>query len=213
MATKQKPQRAVQAGGIIRRAAPDTTKAPREARRKCLDTRWNTPERILVGVRRLFGGQIPLDPATSRDNPTGARLILTPGHKTCGLRASWVDVLCQGDPPYGVWVNPPYGRGAPEWYRKIHAESLAVAEALDAPTYAMLPANRWETAYFHEMLGHARMMCFVRGRVDFVRAKTKQAVKGNPFGSVIVGLGRCDWYAFEAHLGKLGLCRRMASNA
>ena len=38
---------------------------------------WLTPPKILEPVRRYFGGQIPLDPATGADNPTDAQFFFT----------------------------------------------------------------------------------------------------------------------------------------
>jgi hypothetical protein len=52
----------VRAGGVIREA---------------LDNTWRTPERFLERVRVYFGGPIPFDPATGRENPTRALRICT----------------------------------------------------------------------------------------------------------------------------------------
>lgn len=61
--------------------------------------RWQTPRWFLDLVRRV--GPIMLDPATVRENPTGARHILTPYENA--LAWTWsVDGL--------VFCNPPYGR-------------------------------------------------------------------------------------------------------
>lgn len=191
---------AVQAGGILRGDAD-----ARRARRQALRVDWRTPAKILECVRAFCGGPIPLDAATSPSNPTRALRILTP--KDCGLAAGWAERL-QDLPPDQriVWINPPYGRGAPDWYRKITREALE-GWRWELRILALLPANRFETGYMQDLLRAATTECLPRGRLAFERP-TGEALAGNPFASILYGLNT-ELRRFARAFDRLGLVRRV----
>lgn len=192
-------QRKAPAGGIVR---------------ECLDTTWRTPEWLLERVRVYFCGEIPFDPATGADNPTQAARFCSGPHETKeqvaqgGLFGASAAQRGGGDLGNGLtigwgwpaWVNPPYGRDLRLWLEKIAREASAAAEIV-----ALLPCSRWEQGYFHDTLGAANALCFVRGRVGFVSAIDGVAVAGNPYASMLVGFNARRRLWVEA-FGPIGPC-------
>jgi len=163
------------------------------------DTDYLTPPSILDPVRRYFGGTIPLDPASTPTNPCGAvRHYFPPNHD--GLSLSWGEDVTWGEVrPWGVYVNPPYGRSIRDWMEKIAMEAEVGVVVL-----ALLPANRWEQEYFHEsILTFANAACFVRSRVSFIRPSTGEVAKGNPYPSILWGLN-VEQKRFTAAFDSLG---------
>ncbi len=61
---------------------------------------WGTPEKYVAAVRRVFGGEIDLDPCSNRFSIVHAKVeYQLPDHD--GLRAPWDFTR--------IYVNPPYG--------------------------------------------------------------------------------------------------------
>jgi len=142
----------------------------------CNETIWLTPKGVLDSVRGYFKEDIPLDPATQPSNPTKAKLFFT--EKDNGLQQSW-DV--------GVFVNPPYGKGIKDWCKKIHEEAKRKPKR---PILALLPcgSGRPGTIYWqdHILQDHLDMICYVRGRLKFLRADGTVA-GNNTYPSHILG--------------------------
>lgn len=117
---------------------------------------WLTPPEVLAAL-----GPFDLDPCaapTPRPWPTAAKHIELPED---GLAAEW----------HGrVWCNPPFGREAVAWLRRMadHGDGIA-----------LIPA-RTETAMFYETVwSQADAVLFLRGRPHFHRADGTRA----PFNS------------------------------
>lgn len=159
------------------------------------DTVYITPEKILEPVRNYFGGQIPLDPATEPNNPTRAEVFFT--EQDDGLKLPWNYS--------GVFINPPYGKILPEFIKKISEEARS-----GIPIIALLPCGaRFSTRYWqdHALTERLNCICFVRGRVKFIRP-TGEVAKQNPYDSQIYGYNVSS-RAFRkhfSHLGKIILC-------
>lgn len=178
------PRAKVQAGGILR---------------KSLDNTWQTPEKILKPVRSYFGGRIPFDPATAKDNPADAERFCSGPSGTMfagvegenGLNVSW---------DWPTFVNPPYGKELRDWLLKIEKETARGTTIL-----ALVPTSRWEMDYFHRFLAASTVVCFVRGRVAFVSSIDGAEVSGNSSGSMIVGFN-VNLAAFVEAFAELGLC-------
>lgn len=143
----------------------------------CLDTVYLTPPEILEPVKKYFGGQIGLDPATEKDNPTGAQEFFYEnmlGEGIDGLVApwSWYDL---------VFVNPPYGRALREWVEKIGEEVK-----YNLPLVALLPGQRFETEWWQRCLivPELTAVVLIRRRVKFLRRDGTRA-KSNPYGSML----------------------------
>jgi hypothetical protein len=129
---------------------------------------YPTPCGIVEPVRSFFGGCIDLDPATTPDNPTGARHLFTKADD--GLSKSWLG-------HESIFINPPY---TPEWYRKIADEVNAGA----AETIALLKASPCTNWAQEVILPPASAVCFIKGRLTFGDATSPAG-----FGSMLIYFG------------------------
>lgn len=187
------------------------------------DLDYETPERILACVRTFFGGRIPLDPATSRWNPTDARLFIAPPQD--GLIMKWWRVLeLEDHPKPGVWLNPPYGRQLRAWLEKVRAEASSGLQNL----LVLAPVSRTEQEWAQAWLARAHAVCLLRGRVAFLRPTTASVdpwtcsttispearaaalaqrvrASGNPYASALFGFN-VDESAFATAFSPLGRC-------
>lgn len=94
-----------------------------------------------------------------------------------------------------VWLNPPFGREAVKWLRKMvgHGDGIALVPA------------RTETAMFYECIWNvADAVCFLKGRPHFhyVDGRRAAANSGAPICLVAYGAANADWL-HEAKLGKV----------
>lgn len=152
------------AGGV-----PDVRKVSKLVDKQAKRLDYQTPRRVLDAVDRFYGGQIPLDPATAKDNPTNALYFFT--KKDNGLTQSW---------DHDWFVNPPFSTALRDWLPKI------AHEATRGPTgLALLPCSRWEQAYYTDTIKKASMVCFFRKRLRFINPQTKKPEKSNPYASAL----------------------------
>lgn len=139
-------------------------------------TEWCTPAAQLVPVHAYFGGQIPLDPASNPQNPTGARRFFTPVED--GLSREWSKA--------GNFLNPPFGgpeRPMPKWLAKLHEQVLKGRTVI-----ALLPAGtRFSTKYWQRDALNERLnaWCILKKRVRFLKDGVPQTK--NPFDSAYYG--------------------------
>lgn len=116
---------------------------------------WLTPPDILRAL-----GPFDLDPCAPLQRPWDTATH----HFTIqddGLVQEWAG---------RVWLNPPFGREAVVWLRRLREHGNGIA---------LIPA-RTETAMFYECVwGHAHAVLFMRGRPHFYRADGTRA----PFNS------------------------------
>jgi hypothetical protein len=162
--------------------------------KRCIDTVYITPTKILTPIRSYFGGQIPLDPATEASNPTDAVQFFI--LEDDGLKLPW------NQPTF---VNPPYGSGIKDWCKKIHDEA-----ARGTTIIALMPCGaRFSTKYWQNYILSEKLqaICFVRGRVSFLRPDGTPA-KQNPYDSQILGYN-VDVDKFVKTIGPLGKVLRV----
>ena len=182
---------------------------------KCKDTVYITPDSLLDPVRSYFGGKIPLDPATEPNNPTRAEVYcVAPTEEPAalnqlalvadgttqllvdGLQVSWSDYD-------GVFVNPPYSKIIRQWLAKLHEEAEWGAEIV-----ALLPCGaRYSTVYWQRdvFTDYLDAICFVKGRVKFLRPDGTPTTGSNPYDSQIMLFnGQVDRFIeLFQHLGKV----------
>lgn len=175
---------------------------------KAISTIYITPESIRAPVRVFFGGSIPFDPATEPNNPTSADYYCTKEDAeffgvSAPINWSHNGLVQDWSKHRGVFVNPPYSREIRDWLLKLHQEVMNDTEII-----ALLPAGaRYSTGYwqrdaFNERL---RAICFVRGRVKFLRPDGTTTTGSNPYDSQIM-LYNGDAIRFVQtfrHLGKV----------
>lgn len=126
---------------------------------------WLTPPELLRPL-----GEFDLDPCAPESRPwdTAKRHY---SRSDDGLVQPW-----RGR----VWLNPPFGREAVKWLRKLRDHRNGIA---------LVPA-RTETAMFYECVwGKADAVCFLRGRPHFHRVDgtRAQANSGAPICLVAYG--------------------------
>jgi hypothetical protein len=143
---------------------------------------WLTPPEIL---RKL--GDFDLDPCSPHPERRPWSTAKHHFHKE-------VDGLAQ--PWHGrVWLNPPFGREAVRWLRKLVEHGNGIA---------LVPA-RTETAMFYECVWNvAAAVCFMKGRPHFhyVDGRRADANSGAPIALIAYGQNNADALR-RAELGKV----------
>ncbi len=182
-------------------------------------TEWYTPEKILIPVRSYFGGQIPLDPATTKKNNTKAKKIFT--LKENGLEQEWSKK--------GTFLNPPYSRVFHLWLAKVHEQA-----AKGRTIIGLFPmGSRYSTKYYQRDALNEWMNagCWIDERVKFLDEngeirykrdeetgeflldeKGRKIKGGNPYDSQLTGYN-VDPERFAVHFGELGKVYRMEALA
>jgi hypothetical protein len=141
---------------------------------------WLTPP---DWIERL--GPFDMDPCCPPSMPWRTAAVMLTPHED-GLSVPW-----RGR----VWLNPPFGRKAVWWLKKmvIHGNGIA-----------LIPA-RTETEMFYEQVWkHATAICFVRGRPHFHRQDGTRAPfnSGAPISLVAYGADNAARLR-ESDLGKV----------
>lgn len=118
---------------------------------------WRTPTEVVEIVKRALGGRIDLDPCAPPDPAHIIAKVNLAGPAGCGadgLTREWRGT---------VYVNPPFGN-LKAWAAKCALEASRGAEVI-----LLLPA-RTDTAYWHNDVSTASLVCLWRGRLTFVGA-------------------------------------------
>jgi hypothetical protein len=110
---------------------------------------WYTPRKIFDAL----GLEFDLDPCSPGANVVP--WIPAAQHFTCqddGLVKRWTG---------RVWLNPPYGSDTPKWMCRLaeHGDGIALVFA------------RCDTQWFHDYGVRADAICFIKGRIQFVKAQ------------------------------------------
>jgi hypothetical protein len=131
---------------------------------------WLTPPDIIKAL-----GRFDLDPCAPIARPwdTAARHYTTNDN---GLAQPWVG---------RVWCNPPFGREAVKWLRRMAEHGNGVA---------LIPA-RTETAMFYETVwGIAQAVLFIKGRphFHFVDGRRAPFNSGAPICLIAYGRGNAS---------------------
>lgn len=142
---------------------------------------WLTPPSIVEAL-----GPFDLDPCAPVVRPwdTAAKHY---SREDDGLVQPWDDAR--------VWLNPPFGREAVKWLRKMVEHGNGIA---------LIPA-RTETAMFYECVWNvADALCFIKGRPHFhyVDGRRAPANSGAPICLVAYGF-KNERALREAGLGKV----------
>jgi hypothetical protein len=141
---------------------------------------WLTPPEILSAL-----GEFDLDPCAPVSPPwLTARVHFD--KNIDGLEQPWAG---------RVWLNPPFGREAVKWLRKLVQHGNGIA---------LIPA-RTETAMFYECVWNvADAVCFLKGRPHFhyVTGERAKANSGAPIVLIAYGQHNADALR-RADLGKV----------
>lgn len=132
---------------------------------------WYTPRNILDAI----GIDFDLDPASSDKANTIIRAKNYYTIKDDGLKQNW----------YGnVWLNPPYGTDVPIWLKKALEEN----KKNNANVMALI-FSRTDTLWFHNYAVKFDKICFLKGRISFIKAETMEQGTPSGAGSMIVSIG------------------------
>jgi hypothetical protein len=132
---------------------------------------WLTPPEILAAL-----GAFDLDPCAPVVRPWN----MAAAHYTAaddGLARPWAG---------RVWCNPPFGREAVKWLRRMVRHGNGIA---------LIPA-RTETEMFYECVwGAAEAVCFLKGRPHFHHVSGERAPFNSGAPICLVASGRANFYA------------------
>lgn len=136
---------------------------------------WGTPPRILAAVRKVFGGEIDLDPASNdrAQRIVGAKTYYTV--KDDGLARTWKG---------RVFVNPPYEQPA---VTRFCEKFIAEHQAGRMTKGIILLNASTDTAWYH-MLASRFPVCHTLGRIGFLLPDGRQ-VDGNRVGQAFFAAG------------------------
>jgi hypothetical protein len=140
---------------------------------------WYTPPEVFTALALSFDldpaapvGGVPWVPAARSFSPADD-----------GLAQPWTG---------RVWLNPPYGRGVALWLDRLaqHGDGLALVFA------------RTDTRWYQVVVRQATALCFVAGRLSFVRPdRSRVSTAGAP--SVLLAFGLpCALALAESRLGQ-----------
>lgn len=111
---------------------------------------WETPPEVFEPLHREFDFTIDLCAQVST-----AKVPRFYTEEQNALERSWAGERC--------WMNPPYGREVYAWTRKARLEAVAGALVV-----GLLPAST-DLAWWHDdVLGHAEIVKWYRGRIRFL---------------------------------------------
>ena len=130
-----------------------------------LKDEWLTPPELLAKL-----GAFDLDPCAP----------ITPPWRTAAKQFSVIDDGLSQPWSGRVWLNPPYGREAAQWLRKLadHGDGLALIFA------------RTETEMFFEHVWEkAHALLFLRGRLSFHHVDGRRAAANGGAPSVLIAYG------------------------
>jgi phage N-6-adenine-methyltransferase len=132
---------------------------------------YETPKWLVERIRAALGGEIHLDPCTTKENPTGASRFFAPPEQD-GILCTWWWAKT-------IYINPPYGRTIAHWTDKA-IDMLAT----ECKVILLVPA-RTDAAWFQRLAKAASGVVFHAGRIQFV---TGGKPNDAPFPSAIVGI-------------------------
>ena len=153
------------------------------AGRKALsDTKhWCTPPNIVGSVKRVFGGEIDLDPCSNEHSLVGARVnFLLPDHD--GLVERWDYKYIYVNPPYGS--DPARGTRIAHWFAKI-----ASAVERGSQVIALVPVATNTGHWKNHVYPIATAVCFLyQPRVRFY-IEGREDPKGAPMSCAVIYYG------------------------
>jgi len=161
---------------------------PHVARATGQDDDYYTPAPMVEAARAAMGG-IDLDPASSAEAQNMVRAARYHTAEDDGLAHPWAG---------RVFLNPPYSQ-------PLIARFIAkLLESVEVEQWIALVNNATETGWGSALLERCDHVCFVRGRVQFVRPDSRDS---RPLqGQMIAGRGMTR-RRFTKHFGGFGPCK------
>lgn len=132
---------------------------------RMISDEWLTPPEIIKVL-----GSFDLDPCSPISRPWNT----ADRHYTLqddGLSQEWTG---------RVWMNPPYGKEAEKWLRKLSDHGNGIA---------LIFARTETAAFFREVWNKADSLCFIEGRIYFHRVDGVRAQANAGAPSVLIAYG------------------------
>lgn len=153
---------------------------------------WYTPDEYLDAARKTLGGEIDLDPASSK---IAQKRVKAKKHYVLdddGLSKDWAG---------RVFLNPPYSSDFVGKFTTKLWEHYADGEVTAA---ILLVNNATETVWFQDAAYHASAICFPSGRIKFIDERGNSS--GSPLqGQAILYFGKAE-KRFISSFKLLGFC-------
>lgn len=149
---------------------------------KTLNKDWCTPKKYVDAVRKFFGGEIDLDPCSSKCSIVGAKTEYMLPDKD-GLKLSWNYRTIYVNPPYGI----DYERKTRiiDWIRKCEEAYRVYGSEVLALIPVAVNTAHWKNYIF----GKANSICFLADtRLKFI-INGDDKNKGAPMACAIVYWG------------------------
>jgi hypothetical protein len=143
---------------------------------------WGTPEKYIAAVKRVFGGEINLDPCSNEYSLVGAEVEYRLP-KQDGLKESWDFEKIFVNPPYGI--DQERGTSIKHWlYRCATAHSHFNSEVI-----ALVPVATNTGHWKKYVFGCATAVCFLYDtRLRFLIAGRDEG-KGAPMSCAMIYWG------------------------
>ena len=143
---------------------------------------WGTPEKYIAAVKRVFGGEIDLDPCSNEHSLVGAGVEYCLPHRD-GLKESWDFQRIFVNPPYGI--DQERGTSIKHWlYRCAVAHSH-----YDSEVIALVPVATNTGHWKKYVFGRATAVCFLYDtRLRFLIAGRDEG-KGAPMSCAMIYWG------------------------
>lgn len=144
---------------------------------------WCTPKKYVDAVKEVFGGDISLDPCSSRHSIVNSKVeYMLPEHD--GLRESWDYPTIYVNPPYGIEKN--HGTTIRHWL----ARCAEAHENYGAEVLALVPVATNTGHWKNNVFGRAEAICFLYDtRLKFLE-NGKSAGKGAPMACAMIYWGK-----------------------
>ncbi len=144
---------------------------------------WGTPEKYVAAVKRVFGGEIDLDPCSNEHSLAGARVeYCLPGRN--GLKESWNFRRIFVNPPYGI--DQERGTSIKHWLYRCAAAGRHHGSEVIALVPVATNTGHWKNYVF----GRAAAVCFLYDtRLRFL-VRGRDEGKGAPMSCAMVYWGR-----------------------
>jgi len=143
---------------------------------------WGTPKKYVDAVKKVFDGEIALDPCSSEYSIVTAKVeYMLPKHD--GLRESWDYPTIYVNPPYGI--NKKNGTTIRHWL----ARCAKAHEMYGSEVLALVPVATNTGHWKKNVFGKAASICFLNGtRLKFLE-NGKNCGKGAPMSCAMIYWG------------------------
>ena len=143
---------------------------------------WGTPQKYVNAVKKVLGGEISLDPCSSKYSIVKARVeYMLPAHN--GLRESWDYPTIYVNPPYGI--NKKNGTTIRHWLAKCAEAHKKYGSELLALVPVATNTGHWKKS----VCGNATAICFLYDtRLKYLE-NGKDSGKGAPMSCAMIYWG------------------------